>query len=171
MKVSVGAGKYREEGWWTCDIQEHPKAPRPLDARCDAKSIPLPDECADVVQAIHLWEHFYRWDCDVVIVEWRRILKRGGLLVLELPNLYKACANIISGKMRGGKHPDQLSMWAIYGDDRSADPFMMHKYGWTPARLTEFLAANGFVKIVERPTQFHPAGREHRDMRIEARKA
>jgi hypothetical protein len=48
--------------------------------------------------AIHLFEHFYRWECERVLAEWRRLLKPRGRLVLELPDLHKCCLNIVKGR-------------------------------------------------------------------------
>lgn len=171
MKLNIGCGSRVLDGWVNCDIVQHPDAKRDPDLMCDAKTIPLDDEVADVVMAIHVWEHFYRWESESVIAEWRRLLKPGGLLILELPDLIKCCQNVIDGVKRGGKHPDQLGRWGLYGDPRLEDKYMCHPWGWAPGELMDFLGANGFDKVSHKETQFHPAGRKHRDMRIEARKA
>lgn len=167
MKLNIGAGGRRIPGYTGVDAVPRPAA----DIVARADSIPLPDGSVEEIFACHLWEHFYRWECDDVIKEWKRLLQPGGRLVLELPNLYKCCQNLISGRMEGGKHPDQLSYFGLYGDTRTSDPYMSHKFGWTPETLTKFLKDNGFIKIREAPTQWHPAGRLHRDMRIEAVKS
>lgn len=167
MKINVGCGGRRIEGYTGIDAVERPAA----DIIARADSIPLPDGSVDEIMAIHLFEHFYQWECDTVIAEWKRLLKPGGQLVLELPNLIKCCENVISGRMVGGKHPEQLGMWGCYGDPRESDPFMAHRWGWTPKTLTAFLKGNGFIKIFEEPTKFHPAGRDHRDMRIVSTRA
>jgi len=44
---------------------------------------------------------------------------------------------------------------------------MCHPWGWSPDELSALLRDHGF-KVAERQTQFHPAGRDHRDMRLEA---
>lgn len=168
LRLNVGAGSRRPPGWFNVDIEENPDAPQPLDLLSDAKKIDLPDGCASELMAIHLFEHLYRWEADDVIEEWKRLLRPGGKLILELPDLMKFCKNILDGAMRGGKNPDQLGMWGAYGDPRTKNPYMCHRWGWSPATLTALLAAHGFVKIKELPTQFHPAGRNFRDMRIEA---
>ncbi len=168
MKLNVGCGKRILEGWTNCDIARDPEADRDPEILCDAKQIPLPDGCADVLMAIHLWEHIYRWDCDEVMTEWKRLLRPGGILILELPDMMKFCKNIIDGAKRGGKHPDQLGMWAAWGDPRTRNPYMNHKWGWSPDSLSAYLKLQGFVKITQKLTEFHPAGRAHRDMRIEA---
>ena len=171
MRLNIGCGARVIEGFVNCDIVRHPDAPRDPEILCDAKAIPLPDGCADMAQAIHVFEHFYRWEAEGVLREWCRLLKPGGVLILELPNLVKCCENFLSGRKRGGKDPDQLARWGIYGDPRSGDKFMNHPWGYSPDEVIELLHANGFTDAVERPTQFHPAGRAHRDMRIEARAA
>ncbi len=166
-KLNIGAGGRRIEGFTGVDVVKRPGA----DIIAPAHKIPLKAGTVDEIMAIHVWEHFYRWECDTVITEWKRLLKPGGRLVLEMPDLFKCCQNILSGRMEGGKHPDQLGMWGCYGDPRTGDQWMAHRWGWAFATLQPFLAGHGFKDITEHPTQFHPAGREHRDFRLEAVRA
>ena len=98
---------------------------------------------------------------------WFRLLKPGGILVLEMPDFMKCCRNIADG-VRSHKHPDQLGMWGVFGDPRSRDPFMMHKWAWWFDSLKPVVEAAGFIKIVEQETRFHGAGRGIRDFRLEA---
>lgn len=168
MRLNIGCGSRVLDGWTNCDIVRNPNAPRDPEILCDAKAVPLPDECADTVMAIHVFEHFYRWEADGVLEEWKRLLKPGGLLILELPNLVKCCENYLSGLKRGGKDPDQLARWGVYGDPRTGDPYMCHPWGYSPAELIGMLKQHGFRNAQEKVTEFHPAGRKHRDMRIEA---
>lgn len=163
MKLNIGCGGRRLPGYTGVDAVQRPAA----EIVAKADKIPLADNSVDEIIALHLWEHFHQWECVNVINEWKRLLKPGGRLVLELPNIYKCCQNLISGRMEGGKHPWQLSYFGLYGDPRGSDPFMAHKWGWTPETITQFLKEHGFIKIRETQTQWHPAGRTHRDMRIE----
>lgn len=170
MKLHIGCGAKVLPGWVNCDIARNPKAQRDPEILCDAKTIPLDDGVADVVMAIHVWEHFYRWESESVIAEWRRILKPGGLLILELPDLIKCCKNIVEG-FTNGRHPDQLGRWGLYGDPRLEDKYMCHPWGWAPDELMSFLQEHGFKSTKHKPTEFHRSGMKHRDMRIEAVKA
>ena len=171
LRLNIGCGINHAEGYVNIDVQEVETAAGVTpDFIADAKNIQLPDACADEVMAIHVWEHFYRWDCEAVIAEWRRLLKIGGLLVLELPDMMKWARNILEG-IPGDKHPDQLGLWAAYGDPRTKDPYMLHKWGWSEKSLRAFLEENGFAYALRTKTQHHPVGRARRDMRIEARKA
>ena len=169
MRINIGCGSRVMDGWTNCDIEHNPNAPRAPEILCDAKNIPLDDECADVVMAIHVFEHFYEWECDSVIGEWRRLLKNGGTIILELPDLIKCCQNIIDS--RQGKHKDQLGRWGLYGDPREQNKYMCHPWGWAPNELIAFLLERGFKNARHLPTVFHKAGKAHRDMRIEATKA
>lgn len=168
MRLNVCCGTKVLEGYTNIDIAQ--TGDTPPDIMCNALSVPLLDECADEVMCIHGFEHFYQWEVEQLAQEWKRLLKPGGTLVLELPNLVKCCANIVSGFKRPGKHPDQLGMWGLFGDPRDKNMHMIHKWGWSPETLTEFLKGQGFVKIREEPTQWHLGGRAHRDMRIVCRK-
>lgn len=167
MKLNIGAGGRRLAGYTGVDVVERPGA----DIVAPAHQIGLADGVAEEVMAIHLVEHLLPWDLKTALSEWHRLLQQGGLLVLEMPDLIKCCKNIIDGRMKGGKHPDQLGMWGLFGDDRYQDPYMLHRWAYTFKTLAPIVESVGFVKIVERPTLFHPAGRDHRDFRLEARKA
>ncbi len=162
MKIHAGCGKRYLEGWKNVDVQAIAGARVP-DILADLRSIPLPDGCADELMAIHVIEHFYRWEVPAVLAEWRRLLKPGASLVLELPNLESACRNVLAGDT------EQMGMWPLYGDPGHKDPYMCHRWGWTPATLQRELEAHGFTKIKHRPPEHHGA-RVNRDMRIEAKR-
>jgi predicted SAM-dependent methyltransferase len=170
MKLHVGCGKRVLDGWVNCDVQHAAGAPRAPEILCDVRSIPLADGSADELMAIHLLEHFVRWECDAVIAEWRRLLKPGGLLVLELPDLLKCAQNLIALARKGGKPLQQMAMWGIFGDQTLCDHHMTHRWGWWPASLREFLVSSGFDDVREETPQWHAAGRDNRDMRLTARK-
>lgn len=144
-----------------------PRAQRPPDLISDIRKINLPDACAEEVMAIHLWEHLWRWECDEVIEEWKRLMKPHAKLVMEMPDLIKCCDNIIAHRP-GKAHPDQLGLWGLYGDPETRDPLMCHRWGWTFSTLKPFLTQHGFREVFERETQFHSNGRGIRDFRIEA---
>lgn len=131
-----------------------------MDLVCDARQIPLPDSCATEVMALHVIEHFYRWEAPAVLAEWRRLLEPGGLLILELPDLAKACRNLLAGK------GDQMAMWPLYGDPGPRDPYNCHKWGYTPKTMAALLGECGFGKIKMLPPQTH-GRRLERDMRVE----
>lgn len=166
LKLNIGCGDRRLPGYTGIDAVQR----KATDIIANAWEIPLPDESATEILAVHIWEHFYLWECPRVITEWRRLLTPGGLLVLELPDLVKCCRNVLEGRV-GKTHKDQMTMWGLYGDPTTSDPFMTHRWGWSPKTLKEFLIQHGFSSVKETRTQFHRAGADLRDMRLEARKS
>lgn len=171
MRINFGCGKQTWPDWFCIDAVRHPKASRDPDllfalAFNDTQlveALPLADGCADELHSYHFIEHVYRWEAPAVLAEWHRLLRPGGLLVLELPNLEAACRNLLAGAR------DQMGMWPIYGDWGHRDPYMMHKHGYTPATIQALVAECGFTNIRMARPQTHKA-RSDRDMRLEARK-
>ncbi len=165
MKLYIGCGGRRLDGYTGIDITQR----KGVDIIAPAHEIPLPDGCANEVMAIHLVEHLFAWDVPIALTEWFRLLKPGGLMVLEMPDLLKACRNIAE-EIKSTKHPDQLGIWGIFGDDRLKDPLMIHRSGWWFERLKPVVETVGFERATEHPTFFHPVGRGVRDFRLEAYK-
>ena len=171
MKLNVGCGRHVLDGWVNVDVQRSPKAARDPEIFAEATKIPLDDGVADEVMAIHLFEHFHFWDAPKALAEWHRLLKPGGLLVLEMPDVKKCCKNLLRLiETPDLKDLDSLAMYGLYGDPRDQDPWMGHKWGWTPKTLRPLLKKAGFGDFTEPPTQWHAIGRKLRDFRIEARK-
>jgi ubiquinone/menaquinone biosynthesis C-methylase UbiE len=172
MKINVGAGRHVLDGWVNVDVVRSPKASRDPDVFANALSIPLPNGCADELMAIHLFEHLAFWEAPKALTEWHRLLKPGGLLVLEMPNGIKCAKNLVRfGETEDVKSLDSLAMHGLYGDPRTEDPYMGHKWAWWPKTLRPLLKKAGFTEIREAETQWHAIGKKHRDFRMEARRA
>lgn len=163
MRVNVGCGKRILDGYVNVDAVARPGVERV----CPADQLPFGDGSVREVLAVHVVEHVYAWEVPALLEEWARVLRPGGALVLEMPDVLRAARNLAEG-LRIGKHPDQAHMWALYGDDTLRDPWMMHRSGWWFERLRPLVEAAGFRDVVERDTVFHPAGRRVRDFRLEA---
>lgn len=154
VRLNIGAGNKRIEGWLSIDLAGDP------DIVADVKALPLPDEYADEAMAIHVLEHIYRWDVPATLSEWRRVLKPGALMVIEVPDLLKCCRNVLAGA------GERMGIWGLMGDPGYCEPLMTHKWAWSAEELAQELRAAGFAKIKVREPHFHKKGR---DMRVEAR--
>jgi SAM-dependent methyltransferase len=171
MRVNFGCGKKVLDGWYNIDAVRHPGAERDPELLFEMRfedgrlveQFPLADGSVDEVQSIHVIEHFHRYNADAVIAEFKRLLKDGGKLVLECPNLESACRNLLAGM------DDRMSMWPIYGSPKSGNPFVSHLWGYTPKTMTALLAFHGFKDIRILPPLTHMT-RGNRDMRAEATK-
>lgn len=154
VRLNIGAGGKVIEGWLSIDLAGEP------DIRSDVRELPLPDGYADEAMAIHVLEHLFRWDVPAALLEWRRVLKPGGMLAIEVPDLIKCCKNVLAGA------GERMGIWGLCGDPGYRDPLMVHKWVWSAEELTAELKAAGFTKVRIREPQFH---KKARDMRIEAR--
>lgn len=167
MKLHVGCGRHVLDGYVNVDIARAPKAKREPEVLADISKppLPFPDGSCEEVLAVHVVEHFYRWEIEPILLDWRRLLGYGGSLVLELPDLRMACQNLLRASPGG----DQMHMWPLYGDPGHRDPHMCHRWGYTPETMKALLSSLGFVEVKSVKPQWH-GGRLDRDMRIEARK-
>ncbi|MGQ3124840.1 MAG: class I SAM-dependent methyltransferase [Variovorax sp.] len=155
VRLNIGCGAKRLEGYIGVDLV--PEA----DVQADVRALPFPDGHADEILAVHVFEHLYRWESPAALAEWMRVLKPGGRLVLELPDILKVARYILTSE------DQRLGLWGAYGDPGYREPLMAHKWGWSASELGCELRAAGFVKVKEKPVQFH---KPQRDMRLEARK-
>lgn len=170
VRLNLGCGDKILEGYVNVDVVESRAGRRP-DVLSDLRDLScFATGFADEVMAIHVVEHFWRWEIEAVLREWVRVLKPGGELVIECPNLEAACAEFLRDPDRfSGPGPEgQMSMWVFYGDPAWRDPLMVHRWGYTPNSLKKLLESVGLTDVAQRPACFKK--REPRDMRVVGRK-
>lgn len=168
IRLNVGCGDKLLPGYINVDIVEARAGFRP-DVISDIRDLSCFDtDYADEVLAVHVIEHFWRWEVEDVVREWVRVLKPGGTLVLECPNLQSACEAFLANPDAGASADQrgQRTMWVFYGDPQWKDPLMVHRWGYTPASLSAMLRGLGLQSVRQEPAQYKL--REPRDMRIVA---
>jgi ubiquinone/menaquinone biosynthesis C-methylase UbiE len=164
--LNLGCGDKILPGYVNVDIAESRRGARP-DILCDLRNLaPFEDHYADEILSVHVVEHFYRWEVLDVLNEWMRVLKPGGTMYIECPNLLTACAFVLKDADRFTREgPEgQFSMWVLYGDPQWKDPLMVHRWAYTPRSLAALMAQAGLVNLRQEKAQFKM--REPRDMRI-----
>ena len=154
-KLIVCAGRTKRAGWVTLDCNAR-TAPDIV-----ATIPPLPDsvlaERWEAIELIHGIEHFYRWQAIDLLRSFYGILQPGGQLILEQPNIAYA-ARVLLGLVDPPRdHPEQFSMWPLYGDPGHRSEWFCHRWGYTPESLRESLLLSGFKpkQIEEKPARHH----------------
>ena len=170
MKLNLGCGDKILAGYVNVDVAPSRAGKKP-DVLCDLHRLEsFEDGTADEILAVHVVEHFWRWEVVDVLREWARVLKPGGSMILECPNLLSACQQFLADpEAFSGPGPEgQRTMWVLYGDPRWRDPLMVHRWGYTPRSLARIMDEAGLAEIRQEPAQFKL--REPRDMRLVGRK-
>lgn len=171
IRLNLGCGDKILPGYVNVDFAESRKGNRP-DVIADLRAMDFAPEYADEILSVHVIEHFYPWEAEALLAHWRSILKPGGLLVLECPNILTAAQALVNEPERAGLgegKDGQLAMWPIYGDPGWKDPLMCHRWGYTPVTLKDLLVRSGFTNVRQEPAMFKQ--QDPRDMRVVGEKS
>jgi SAM-dependent methyltransferase len=166
VKLNLGCGDKILAGYVNVDVAPSRAGKKP-DVICDLHRLEgFADGAAEEILAVHVVEHFWRWEVVEVLREWARVLEPGGAMILERPNLLSACQQFLADpETFSGPGPEgQRTMWVFYGDPRWRDPLMVHRWGYTPRSLAGIMREAGLTDLRQEPAQFKL--REPRDMRI-----
>lgn len=166
IRLNLGCGDKILPDFINVDVAPSRRGLEP-DVLCDLHELTVfENDYADEILAVHVVEHFWRWEVVDILKEWVRVLKPGGKMILECPNLISACQEFLKNPdlMAGGGQEGQRSMWVFYGDPSWKDSLMVHRWGYTPRSLAMVMHEAGLTDLRQEPAQFKL--REPRDMRI-----
>ena len=166
IKLNLGCGDKIISGYINVDIVAARAGKQP-DVICDLHDLKVfESNSVDEILAVHVVEHFWQWEATDILKEWTRVLKPGGKMILECPNLISAAQEFLKNPDISalGGNEGQRSMWVFYGDPAWRDPLMIHRWGYTPKSLATLMNSAGLTHLRQEPAQFKL--REPRDMRI-----
>jgi predicted SAM-dependent methyltransferase len=158
VRLHLGCGKKKLPDYINIDGFE-PSA----DLVADVRKLPYEDNSVDEILAIHVFEHFEYWEAEDIAREWFRVIRPGGVLIMEMPSFDKTV------KLLKDNTPKSLvyALLALYGDWKVKRPEMTHKWCWQPASLAKLLKKVGFSEVKLKDPQTHV---KCRDFRIEGAK-
>jgi GT2 family glycosyltransferase len=138
----------------------------------DVTNLELPENSVEEIQSLHMLEHISPYKVTDLLKSWLRILKPGGKLVLELPNIEELCKDFVSGT-KAERYGILNCFFCPLNTTGTGDPneaTSPHLWGWYPEILEEHLRWAGFDRITFLPEQFpHPIIPRH-NFRTEAYK-
>jgi predicted SAM-dependent methyltransferase len=134
IKLDIGAGLEPHGEGYTC-IDKYVIAPGYINTDIGDLSM-FADKSVEEIYSSHTLEHVSKREVIPVLKEWRRVLRPGGLLVIEVPDLAWVCQNWLR------RLTDDWHMDAIFGSQD--DEGQYHKTGFTVEILQRDLKAAGF---------------------------
>lgn len=117
----------------------------------------FPDDFASVAYSHHSLEHVRIDEVVPTLQEWHRVLKVGGRLIVNVPDLLWTAQKIVEKKgdllwSEGGERTGDWEggytklIYCVFGD-QSTDAYQLHKVGFTEPYLRKQTEAAGFRNI------------------------
>jgi predicted SAM-dependent methyltransferase len=122
-----------------CDLRD--LGVRPL-IICDiSERMPFEGDQFKEIHGMHCLEHISHLKTDAVLREWNRILRPGGLLRIDVPNLRYWATRIVNDLR------DQEAVVHLYGNQDYGD-LNVHRTGFTDSLLELAYLKAGFENVV-----------------------
>jgi predicted SAM-dependent methyltransferase len=154
MRVNVGSGSKPLSGYVNIDIQS-----KSADLHADCKALPFNNNSLDEIISFHLIEHLDRRDAEFTIKHWYGLLKPGGRVIIECPDIVEVMRQYLAG--------NEEMLFSVYGRNRY--PHDTHMWGYSRASLSVLLNKLGFHTVIcSDGTDYH--ARFEPCMRVEATK-
>lgn len=160
--LNIGCGGKIWPGFVNVDAPGNWSGTKP-DVEADVRDLPFEDGYADEAHAMHVIEHFPRWQTEAVLAEWVRVLKPGGRLVIECPCLDKVLGLFVGYAQRGEPLNPRMTLWALYGDPGYMDESMVHKWCFGTRELAVLMEQAGLKDVTVEEPRTHV---KVRDMRL-----
>ena len=159
LRLHLGCGPRYLDGWVNVDRW----APDRKDLAADLLALPFRPGTVDEILASHVIEHFTRAGAPLVAAHWASLLKPGGRLAVECPDLEQVCRRFVEADERA-----RQGWWihVLYGLQHHRGEF--HLTNFTPASLKALLEGAGLVDVRLGPG--HPQHANSCGMRAEALK-
>ncbi len=138
MKIDIGSGYIVKQGFLRVDGDPLCKP----DILCMADNLTIEDNTVEELHAFHLLEHFDNEYTFNVLREWNRVIQKGGIIVLKVPDIEQAMKDYVFEKISWNCFHKIL-----WGANPTANEFMHHKNSFSKFMLKRYLTITGFTDI------------------------
>ena len=142
LTLNVGCGErtFKEypEGYKCINIDERDLTN--VDKIMDVHKLDFSDEYFDYIFASDIIEHFPIAETKDILIEWKRVLKIGGVIEFRMPNLKVICKKYINEK-----HDTKKTSWLLYGGQGYSGNF--HYVGFDRGWFKLIIEPLGFKEI------------------------
>jgi len=149
IKLHLGCGPNLFEGWINVE-GEYLKDMEGIVLHDITQPLPIPDNCVSEILTVHVIEHIMPNDVNALLKEWLRVLRPGGFVATEWPDLLKLCTNVVNNPhylWSDNSKEQKISIAGIFGKiDKYQDPVMLHKWGYSAESLSRRFKDLGYSK-------------------------
>lgn len=136
-KLHLGCGeKHRIKGFINIDAQAY----KNVDKACGIDKLPYKDDTITEIYASHCLEHFKHTETDRVLKEWFRVLKKGGVLWIAVPDFNAAISYYLNTGML-----NNFLVNLIHGDQEK--DYQFHYASFNYKTLLYALSIAGFKNV------------------------
>jgi predicted SAM-dependent methyltransferase len=150
MKLNIGAGSVRRDGYLSVDIRSDAK-PDIVSAAWDLRTI-AHNSVAEIYSR-HMIEHLDPNDARRTLVRWIELLCPGGHLNVIAPDLEFHARQLLRMATSSFSNQEDHAMAGFYGwrdEARGGDREDAHQWGYTERSLSRALREGGFDRITRR---------------------
>ena len=170
VKLHLGCGGVRWKNFINIDLNnddgraDSSRNGCVADVMADMRDLGLTDDSIDEIFTSHTIDHFTRWVAIDMFRDWYRMLKPGGLVVIEVADFSRCVLWLFHPR----REKRRLAKSQFYGNQWDRIDFETHRYVWSARELVAVLRDVGFqdVRYSHSTLTHHPG----RDMRVEAYK-
>lgn len=172
LKLNLGCGKNVYEGYHNIDVNPV----NPMVINCDIRKLEhYDDESVDEIILSQVLEHLNNKDLRPALKEWNRVLKKGGKIIITVPNVIGTVRSFIENRLNTIGFARHYKNWSheevvfqmiygradIFGDNEPEA--QQHRTGFCYNRLKRFLEECGFKIIKANDTEDYT-----QDLEVEA---
>jgi FkbM family methyltransferase len=144
IKLNLGSGGIAYPGYLSVDMHDYR-----AHIMMDITKLDFDDNSVTEILASHVFEHLNPYHSIAILQEWLRVLKPGGKLIMEMPDLEQVCKMFVTattGERYGLANViyGSVNTTGVGGPDNITSP---HLFGWWPDSIRDHLWNAGFRDI------------------------
>ena len=113
----------------------------------DITNLPYEDESVDLIYASHVLEYFDREEVLDILSEWTRVLKKGGVLRIAVPDFESMAIMYVMNKNTLNKVELRSFLGPLYGKMQMGDQTIYHKTTYDFDELSNILKSVGIESV------------------------
>lgn len=145
LKLNLGAGGIEYPGYLSVDLYD-----KRANILMDITKLDFDDNSVVEILASHVFEHLNPYHVQRILTDWNRVLKPGGKLIMEMPDIEALCERFTKATSMAERYGILNAVYGcvnttdVGGPDEITSP---HLFGWWKEALYDFLAHTGYVNI------------------------